>query len=614
MEKDMEKMMVQPATDSDTAKQQIGQCGEMYGSKGYHSGGCCSPPLSEESTLDCEISLSSGGQNHHVNIECAPIPSGAAANQCSENIAAFFLWPPVYRPHGSAGERANYFQGLQKAVEFGCIDRILKGPQASTLLDLMTIRAYNSKLLRQVSLGTAVGFRTRKGVLTTIPAIIVFVAHKVHKAWLRENEILPTLLEGPAGIWCDVDVVEFFYYGAPAFTPKELVYTDLAEGLRGNNPYISPGSQVASQETLGTLGAIVRSRTGGGQVGFLTNRHVAVNLDYPSQKMYHPLPPPNVGPGVYLGAVERATSFITDEGWYSIFASTNPETFVRADGAFIPFAESFDLSRIRTTVDGIGEFGDVINIDLQASIHSIVGKQVAKVGRSSGLTRGTIMAYALEYNDEKGICFFTDFLIVGENKQAFDLEGDSGSLILMTEDGGRKKPKPIGIIWGGTANRGRLKLRNGLGPEDWTSGVDLGRLLEWLQLDLITTQTGLAEAIAEQQRKTLGVANISGSLTKHPGMCSQSESKNSFMTHKRWAHHTKDKAEGHLLSTNETYAFLPVTSFNLEDPPVRILKEQRAETGIEDKQQEQLTRTGRLDVDEVTFGASHDKDVKRRRQ
>lgn len=82
--------------------------------------------------------------------------------------------------------------------------------------------------------------------------------------------------------------------------------------------------QVASQETLGTLGAIVRSRTGGRQVGFLTNRHVAVNLDYPSQKMYHPLPPPNVGPGVYLGAVERATSFITDEGWYSIFASTNP--------------------------------------------------------------------------------------------------------------------------------------------------------------------------------------------------------------------------------------------------------------------------------------------------
>lgn len=80
---------------------------------------------------------------------------------------------------------------------------------------------------------------------------------------------------------------------------------------------------MASQETCGTLGAIVRSQTGGRQVGFVTNRHVAVNLDYPSQKMFHPLPPA-LGPGVYLGAVERATSFITDDLWFGIFAGTNP--------------------------------------------------------------------------------------------------------------------------------------------------------------------------------------------------------------------------------------------------------------------------------------------------
>jgi hypothetical protein len=81
--------------------------------------------------------------------------------------------------------------------------------------------------------------------------------------------------------------------------------------------------QVASLETYGTLGAIVKSRSGNKQVGFLTNRHVAVDLDYPNQKMFHPLPP-NLGPGVYLGAVERATSFITDDVWYGIYAGTNP--------------------------------------------------------------------------------------------------------------------------------------------------------------------------------------------------------------------------------------------------------------------------------------------------
>lgn len=135
---------------------------------------------------------------------------------------------------------------------------------------------------------------------------------------------------------------------------------------------------------------------------------------------------------------------------------------------------------------GIGEIGDVKVIDLQSPISSVIGKQVTKVGRSSGLTTGTIMAYSLEYNDEKGICFFTDFLVVGENQQTFDLEGDSGSLILLTGQG-VEKPRPIGIIWGGTANRGRLKLKVGQPPENWTSGVDLGRLLDLLELDLITT-------------------------------------------------------------------------------------------------------------------------------
>jgi hypothetical protein len=81
--------------------------------------------------------------------------------------------------------------------------------------------------------------------------------------------------------------------------------------------------QVASQDTFGTLSAIVKRRTSNKQVGFLTNRHVAVDLDYPNQKMFHPLPPDR-GPGVYLGAVERATSFITDDFWYGIYAGTNP--------------------------------------------------------------------------------------------------------------------------------------------------------------------------------------------------------------------------------------------------------------------------------------------------
>ncbi|KAM0872057.1 hypothetical protein ACQ4PT_038976 [Festuca glaucescens] len=463
-------------------------------------------PSSPQPSLDMERN---GCSSHHCPSP-SPLQPVASAGQHSESSAAYFSWPTSTLMHGSAEGRANYFGNLQKGVLPGHLGRLPKGQQATTLLDLMIIRAFHSKILRQFSLGTAIGFRIRKGTLTDTPAILVFVARKVNKKWLRPTQCLPAALEGPGGVWCDVDVVEFSYYGAPAATPKEQLYDELVDGLRGSDPSIGSGSQVASLETYGTLGAIVKSRSGNKQVGFLTNRHVAVDLDYPNQKMFHPLPP-NLGPGVYLGAVERATSFITDDVWYGIYAGTNPETFVRADGAFIPFSDDFDITNVSTSVKGVGLIGDIKAIDLQSPIGSLIGKQVIKVGRSSGLTTGTVMAYALEYNDEKGICFFTDFLVVGENQQTFDLEGDSGSLIILTGQDG-EKPQPIGIIWGGTANRGRLKLKSGQGPENWTSGVDLGRLLDLLELDLITTSEGLQEAL-EEQRITIAATAAAANST-----------------------------------------------------------------------------------------------------
>jgi len=45
-------------------------------------------------------------------------------------------------------------------------------------------------------------------------------------------------------VWCEVDVVEFSYYGAPAPTPKEQLYDELVDGLRGSDPIVGSGSQV----------------------------------------------------------------------------------------------------------------------------------------------------------------------------------------------------------------------------------------------------------------------------------------------------------------------------------------------------------------------------------
>uniref|UniRef100_A0A5B7C0N9 Trypsin family protein n=1 Tax=Davidia involucrata TaxID=16924 RepID=A0A5B7C0N9_DAVIN len=291
---------------------------------------CSGSTPSEESTLDLERNCCS-----HSNLPSLSPPTlqpYASAGQHSESNAAYFSWPTSSRLIDAAEERANYFANLQKGVLPETLGRLPKGQQATSLLELMTIRAFHSKILRCYSLGTAIGFRIRQGVLTDIPAILVFVSRKVHKQWLSPIQCLPTALEGPGGVWCDVDVVEFSYFGAPESTTKEQLYTEIVDDLRGSDPCIGSGSQVASQETYGTLGAIVRSQTGNRQIGFLTNRHVAVDLDYPSQKMFHPLPP-TLGPGIYLGAVERATSFITDVLWYGIFAGINPGKVVPNKGS-----------------------------------------------------------------------------------------------------------------------------------------------------------------------------------------------------------------------------------------------------------------------------------------
>lgn len=167
----------------------------------------CSTP-SEESALDFERNCCI-----HSNLPSLSPPTlqpFASAGQHCESNAAYFSWPT--RQNDAAEERANYFANLQKGVLPERLDQLPKGQQAATLLELMTIRAFHSKILRCYSLGTAVGFRIKRGVLTDIPAILVFVSRKVHKQWLSPIQCLPTALEVRKGtssmhsvffcLWC----------------------------------------------------------------------------------------------------------------------------------------------------------------------------------------------------------------------------------------------------------------------------------------------------------------------------------------------------------------------------------------------------------------------------
>jgi hypothetical protein len=142
-----------------------------------------------------ESSLEEGYCYHQQSFPCSPSMQPVASG-CThtENSAAYFLWPTSNLQHCAAEGRANYFGNLSKGL-LPKSGRLPKGQQANSLLDLMTIRAFHSKILRRFSLATAVGFRIRKGVLTDIPAILVFVSHKVHKKWLIPTQCLPAIVE-----------------------------------------------------------------------------------------------------------------------------------------------------------------------------------------------------------------------------------------------------------------------------------------------------------------------------------------------------------------------------------------------------------------------------------
>lgn len=155
----------------------------------HHSGSS----QSEESALDLERNCC-----NNPNFKSAsppPLQAFASGGQLSESNAAYFSWPTSSRLNDTAEDRANYFGNLQKGVLPETLGRLPRGQQATTLLDLMTIRAFHSKVLRRYSLGTAIGFRIRRGVLTATPAILVFVARKVNRQWLSPSQCLPTALE-----------------------------------------------------------------------------------------------------------------------------------------------------------------------------------------------------------------------------------------------------------------------------------------------------------------------------------------------------------------------------------------------------------------------------------
>ncbi|HEY5622366.1 MAG TPA: hypothetical protein VIV14_01310 [Gammaproteobacteria bacterium] len=122
--------------------------------------------------------------------------------------------------------------------------------------------------------------------------------------------------------------------------------------------------------------------------------------------------------------------------------------------------------------------------DLLLENTSKIGQKVLRVGRTIGLRHGRVVAFGYEYHDQEETRY-TDLLIIGTDRDeigrlmAFSTGGDSGSLI-VTDD---KSHSPIGLLWGGADAE---RLRPGHAPENWTYASSLTRVLDDLEIDLLS--------------------------------------------------------------------------------------------------------------------------------
>ena len=385
-------------------------------------------------------------------------------------------------------------------------------PTATSLNDLIRIRSYSRELIDRINgnLGSALGFKHVNGQSTGQPAILIFVPRKINNAWLNEEDTIPETMDDGNGVKCLTDVIQSSTYdetylkayqhngqplppdrndivswseldGAP---PLSRANVELLQILHGAEDVMPAGARLAvinadNTGHTGTLGCFARNKVDGA-LGILTNQHVAYQIDSRISFPWFNSPA--------VGDVRRLKEYVTDEQRFDgVF--DDPDAFYRVDCAFIEL-KSHMYSQIDPRLPGLGEIGAPLPLDLNTM--GPVGTRIAGVGGRRGLQRGIIVAFAYEYHDGTQKVF-TDYLILGDeqvNQQgieliptAFSNPGDSGKLI-VTDD---ENHNAVALLWGGWLQR----LRPGKMQEDWTYAIDINYVLKTLDLELVTSLSGI---------------------------------------------------------------------------------------------------------------------------
>jgi hypothetical protein len=231
---------------------------------------------------------------------------------------------------------------------------------------------------------------------------------------------------------------------------------------------------------VGSIGYMVRSQSNPELAGFLTNQHVAVR---PGHSLYIP---GFDSTALRAGITHEVREMIADQKWLD--GVDEDFAFIRTDCAFVEVEKTL-VPALRNTIPSVGDIGEPYEIDLDTM--DIIGKPVKKVGRTTGLQFGTIVAFGYgisgesqqldHYIGKEPANLYTDIMIAPRNQgEVFSDHGDSGSGILLdTND--EDNNRPIALLWGGRPT----DIGRGFGVEDLTYGINLKRILKLLELELL---------------------------------------------------------------------------------------------------------------------------------
>lgn len=348
--------------------------------------------------------------------------------------------------------------------------------EAENLLDLLKIRESRRDSIDAINgnLGSALGFKHVNGRKTNHPSILIFVPKKISEENLAEDQIVPKDLEfrdedGDV-IYCRTDVVRGGKAGRlDEPPPLDESNQRLTNKLQGGGVGLIGGAQIGAYHLsgrpyVGTIGcSVVDAR---GKTGLLTNEHVS---GPPGRTIYYP----EAG-STKIGVTSKALVYVEDEIHYDGLVDEENAS-IRVDCGLVELSDEA-AGAAASGLYELGALGDVLPVDIGTM--DVVGLEVNSIGRTRGIQRGRVVAYAYEWRDDERRSVYTDLLIIGDEPGgAFSARGDSGKLI-VTADGNR----PVALLWGGWQER----LRSGYEQENWTYAIEVAKVLKYLQIRILS--------------------------------------------------------------------------------------------------------------------------------